>query len=112
MATFRAATEDEDQKLSFVLCNAFTSGFVVQAIFENNVEQMFNAHVKAKSGFQPADRGFVQMIAINPRLAGERLCQCFIEMEMRAALRRVQRRSGDFGYDYGAGNTSLCETWL
>lgn len=43
----------------------------LQAIFENNVNQMFSLHVKAKSGFQPADCGFVQMLAINPKFAGK-----------------------------------------
>ncbi|QDS72787.1 hypothetical protein FKW77_005727 [Venturia effusa] len=70
-------------KLPGSIPKLLTSGFVgamigyglksiyrVQAIFENNVEQMFNAHVKARSGFQPADCGFVQMLASNPKFVG------------------------------------------
>jgi len=47
------------------------STYRIQAVFESNVEQMFTSTVKAKSGFQPADCGFVQMLAINPRFAGK-----------------------------------------
>lgn len=43
----------------------------IQVIFEGNVEQMFDATVKTKSGFYPADCGFVQMVAINPKFAGK-----------------------------------------
>ncbi|KAE9968113.1 hypothetical protein EG328_007783 [Venturia inaequalis] len=56
--------------LSALANYGLTSIYRLQAIFESNVDQMFATHVQAKSGFLPADCGFVQMLAINPKFAG------------------------------------------
>jgi GNAT superfamily N-acetyltransferase len=63
----------------------------IQVIFEGNVEQMFNATVKPKSGFHPADCGFVQMVAINPKYAGKGYASALLKWKCEQHFQEFKR---------------------